>query len=196
MDEALTADLAAAARKGDDSAFEALVNRYETQVIAHFLGITPSVSEAEELAHDTFVRAYLSLGAIEDPSMFVSWLFGIARNVYREWSKDRRRTAEPPVRPEGDGFETSERRALFHREIFVIVNDLPDPYKEVLSLKYFSGKSCDEIARVLGRPLGTVTKQISRAHALVAQSLKKMQGFTTLLNFWLPAGERKSGERN
>lgn len=196
MDEVLTGKLAAAARGGDDSAFEALVNRYETLMKAHFLGITPSASDAEELAHDTFVRAYMSLETLRDPALFGQWLFGIARNVYREWSKDRARRANPPAPEEGERTEVRNRKALFHREIYAIVDALPDPYREVLSLRYFSGSSCEEISRILERPVGTVTKQISRAHAMVAASLKRLQGFTTLLNFWLPEEERKSDGRN
>lgn len=195
-DEGITANLASAARGGDDSAFGKLVNLYEAQLRAHFMGITPSAPDAEELAHDTFVRAYMAIGTLKDPALFGPWLFGIARNVYREWSKDRRRHAEPPPPIEGERTEIRDRKALFHREIYAIVNELPDPYREVLSLRYFSGSSCEDIARMLERPLGTVTKQISRAHAMVAASLKRLQGFTTLLDFWLPAGEKKEDGRN
>lgn len=181
-----------AARKGDEQAFGALIRRYERQLVAHFLGRTPSAADAEELAHDTFVRAYLHLGKLKHASHFGSWLFGIGRNVYREWSKDRRKRAQTPPPAWGERTEVLQRKALLHREIYAIVYDLPDPYREVLSLRYFSGSSCQDIARLLSRPLGTVTKQISRAHAMVAEQLKKLTGFTTLLHFWLPAGDREA----
>jgi DNA-directed RNA polymerase specialized sigma24 family protein len=75
---------------------------------------------------------------------------------------------------------------MLHRQIYNIVYQLPAPYKEVVSLRYFSGNSCGEIASLLGRSVGTITKQISRGHALVAQQLKALQGYTTLLHFMLP----------
>jgi len=189
MDPVDIGKLVIASRNGDEAAFAALIRRYERQLIAHFLGMMPSVADAEELAHDTFVRAYLNLGRLGDPARFGSWLFGIARNCYREWSKDRKKRAQTPPPAWGERTEIIKRKALLHREIFSIVYELPDPYREVLSLRYFAGTSCAEIAKLLDRPLGTVTKQISRAHAMVAKSLKGLQGFTTLLDFWLPAGE-------
>ena len=60
------------------------------------------------------------------------------------------------------------------------------PYKEILLLRYFAGASTPEIAATLDRPLGTVTKQVSRAHALVADRVKSLRGHTTLLRFLLP----------
>ena len=86
--------------------------------------------------------------------------------------------------PNGDG-ELSRRKALLHRDLFRIVDRLPDPYREILLLRYFDETSCAGIARLLDRPLGTVTKQISRAHALVAQRVKALRGHTTLLAFML-----------
>lgn len=193
MDSTSIAELVRAARKGDETAFARLVKCYERQLVAHFLGQTPSVTDAEELAHDTFVRAYMALSRLKDPAQFGSWVFGIARNVYREWSKDRRRQADVPPPAWGERTEVLKRKAVLHREIFTIVAALPDPYREVLSLRYFSQTPCAEIARLLGRPVGTVTKQISRGHAMVAESLQRLRGFTTLLSFWLPKKEENRG---
>lgn len=174
------------ARSGDKAAFAELVNAYQRRVLGLLLALSPDRGLAEELAQETFVRAWLSLKKLKNPADFGPWLFGIARNAWREWAKDakrRRRLPEPKT------FEKSEivrRKEVLHRQIFSIVQDLPDPYGELLSMRYFSGASCREIAEVLGKPIGTVTKQISRAHAMVADQLKALRGFTTLLHFMIP----------
>lgn len=184
-------DLVLRARQGDERAFAGLVARFERSMFAHFLAQVASVTEAEELAHDTFVRAFLGLEHLEAPERFTSWLYGIARNTHREWSKARgRRAASLPDEPADarDG-EPSRRAALLHRELLRIVDGLPEPYRELLVLRYFDRASCSEVAERLGRPLGTVTKQLSRAHALVAERVKALRGHTTLLTFLLREGE-------
>ena len=175
-----------ASQAGDRASFEALILAYERQIVAHFMGQCHSLDVAEELAQDTFVRAYMSLSKLKDPARFGPWLYGIARNAYREWARDRKQQSVVPEPEPAERTEIIRRKALFHRQIYNIVYELPTPYKEVVSLRYFSGNSCREIASLLDRSLGTVTKQISRGHALVAQHLKGLQGFTTLLHFMLP----------
>lgn len=179
-------DLVARARRGDEAAFAQLVARFERPLFAHFLAQVPSVAEAEELAHDTFVRAFLGLAQLEAPERFAAWLYGIARNTYRGWSKARsRRAPELPAEPEERDGEASRRTALLHRDLLRIVDGLPEPYRELLVLRYFDRASCAELAARLGRPVGTVTKQLSRGHALVAERVKALRGHTTLLAFLL-----------
>jgi RNA polymerase sigma-70 factor, ECF subfamily len=174
------------AQKGDEEAFTQLVSLFERRVLAYFLARTPSLPTAEDLAQETFVRAFTALPGLEEASRFPSWLFGIARNAYREWSRDRKKHAQPPERPTGDAQPILDRKVSLHKEIYQIVHELPDPYREVLLLRYFDGASTPEIAASLDRPLGTVTKQVSRAHAMVADRVKSLRGHTTLLRFLLP----------
>jgi len=174
------------AQQGDEEAFTQLVGLFERRVLAYFLARTPSLAAAEGLAQDTFVRAFTALPTLEEGARFASWLFGIARNTYREWSRERKKHAEPPVRPTGDEEAILDRKVTLHRDIYGIVHELPDPYREVLLLRYFEGASTATIAASLERPLGTVTKQISRAHALVADRVKSLKGHTTLLRILLP----------
>lgn len=174
------------AREGDRAAFGELVTLYQRRVIALLMGLSPDPELAEELAQEAFVRAWMSLKSLRDPSGFGPWLFGIARNIFREWAKDRKKRRMTPQPPAPEKSELVRRKDVLNQQIFHIVQKMPEPYGEVLSLRYFSGLSCDEIAGALDRPLGTVTKQISRGHAMVASELKALRGFTTLLHFMLP----------
>ena len=170
----------------DHQAFEALIRSYERPLLAFLLGLTSNASEAEELAQESFVRAYFDLGKLKDNQRFGSWLFGLARNVYREAVKDRaKRRKDIPIEAT-ERTEILKRKALLHIEIYQIVQSLPNPYCEVLLLRYFGNNPVKEIARLVGSPVGTVTKQLSRAHGLVADKLQKLSGFTTLLRFFVP----------
>lgn len=174
------------AREKDARAFESLVRSYERPLLAFLLGLTSDVSEAEEIAQESFVRAYFDLDKLKNDQRFGSWLFGLARNVYREAIKDRiKRRREIPIEPT-ERTEILKRKAILHNEIYQIVQTLPDPYCEVLLLRYFGGNPVKEIARLVGSPVGTVTKQLSRAHKLVADKLTKLSGFTTLLRYFMP----------
>jgi len=176
-------ELVERARSRDQRAFAELVRLYERPLIAFLLGLTRNAGEAEEIAQDSFVRAYLGLDRLADPARFGSWLFGIARNGHREWSRGRRRELPPAQSRERTAL--IEQKALLHAEIYRLVQELPEPYAEVLLLRYFSAHSSKQTAALLGRPIGTITKQVSRAHAMLAERLKKLRGFTTMLGFFL-----------
>lgn len=179
--------LVLAAKARDKRAFEQLVTHYERPLLAFFIGLTSSSLESEELAQESFVRAWFELPKLRDPERFGAWLFGLARNCFREWARQRRKDRDFQT-PDGERTAILERKALLHAEIFRIVQALPEPYREVLLLRYYSFGKTKDVAAALGRPLGTVTKQISRAHALVAQELKRLRGYTTLLSFFLRTG--------
>jgi RNA polymerase sigma-70 factor (ECF subfamily) len=184
--QAKTVQLVVRAQEGDEDAFTELVAHHERRILSYFLARTPSVAAAEDLAQETFVRAFTALPGLDAPARFLPWLFGIARNAYREWARSSKRHAKPPAPLPGDEPPLVDRKVSLHKAIFEIVHDLPDPYKEVLVLRYFEGAATPTIATSLDRPLGTVTKQISRGHALVAERIKALKGHTTMLRFMLP----------
>lgn len=176
------------ARDRDPRAFESLVRSYERPLLAFLLGLTSNAAEAEEIAQESFVRAYFDLGTLKNDQRFGSWLFGLARNVYRESVRDRaKRRREIPIEPT-ERTEILKRKAILHSEIYQIVQALPDPYCEVLLLRYFGGNPVKDIARLVGSPVGTVTKQLSRAHKMVADKLSRLSGFTTLLRYFVSQG--------
>src|SRR3954447_2483760 len=87
--------LIARARAGDDEAFRLIFERYTRPVLRFIYNIVGQHELAEELAQETFVRAYRSMKSLKDDSKLSTWLFGIAKNVAREACRanrhDRRR---------------------------------------------------------------------------------------------------------
>src|SRR5919199_1531118 len=82
-------DLIARARRGDEEAFRLIFERYTRPVISFIFYMVNQRELAEELAQETFVRAYHRLNALRDEEKLSTWLFGIAKNVAREAIRDR-----------------------------------------------------------------------------------------------------------
>jgi RNA polymerase sigma-70 factor, ECF subfamily len=154
--------LVRAARRGDRTAFDRLVERYAHAVVARQFGWTRDTASAEDLAQETFLRAWQGIGRLEDVKAFGSWLLSIGGFVGQEWLRRKQTdqkarmnlTAPSPVRHE-DGPDPAIARAL---------SELAPEVQQLLALRHDRGMSCEEIARELGRPLGTVTKTLSRAY--------------------------------
>jgi len=164
--------LVRAARRGDREAFGRLVERYSRAVVARQLGWTRDAAAAEDLAQETFLRAWQGLGRLEDVRAFGSWLLSIGGFVGQEWlrrkktdQKARESLAPPPAAPgKEDGPDLPLAQA---------VGELPPEVQQLLALRHDRGMSCEEIARELGRPLGTVTKTLSRAYEQLRTRLAK-----------------------
>lgn len=154
-------------------AFRHLVRRYEAPLARYLRGRLSNAEQAVEAAQEVFVRAYFALADLRRPEAFLSWLLGIADRVTKEIYRAARRCrtvdwqdadpAEAAVRHQTDA-EAATAEA---------VAGLPDAYREVIVLRYYGGHSCAEISRDLGVPLGTVTKRLSRAYALLRDCLRK-----------------------
>jgi RNA polymerase sigma-70 factor, ECF subfamily len=153
---------------GQPEAFEHLVRRYQTPLVALLTGRLGDRGRAEEAAHDTFVRAFLRLKSLRRREAFFPWIVGIARYVALE-----RRRAAPGALPVGSepaaAAPSADDGPMFERAIA----ELPTRYQEVVLLRYYAGFECAEVAAVLGVPLGTVTKRLSRAYARLRAMLRE-----------------------
>ena len=152
-------------------AFRHLVRRHEGPLMRYLIGRLGDQLEAAEAAQETFVRAYFALGKLKKPEAFFSWLVGIAHRVAKEGARARRRRRE--VAFEGDLVEAApEQNDSATRQLPHAVAGLPELYREVVLLRYSAGMSCADVSRHLGVPVGTVTKRLSRAYALLRESLQ------------------------
>lgn len=158
----------AACLNGHPDEFRQLVRRYHPPLFSFLFAQFGTRQGAEEAAQETFVRAYFALARLADPDSFLPWLLGIAIRVAHEQRRTeerQRRAAQAlpePSAPESTGQDGALANA---------VAALPAPYREVVVLRYYGGVSCAEVAERLGLPLGTVTKRLSRAYALLREAL-------------------------
>lgn len=180
------AALVAEVLEGHTEAFGELVKRYKN-LVASFLAARVSSTEVDDLAQDTFLRAYRVLPSLRDPSAFSSWLLGIANHVSLDWHRSRRRVAslddedvaEPyaelvglrrsaPEQPDAQAERQEASRLLLES-----LDRLPEAYRVVVVLKHMDGLSCHEIANRLGLAIGTVTSRLARAYKLLRDRLEK-----------------------
>jgi len=163
-------DYVRSSRNGCPDDFRLLVQRYQKPVFAFLASRMRDPLEAEEAAQEAFVRAFLSLKSLRKPESFYAWLLGIAGRVAREQfrsathrERDREAAGFMLAEADNDGQEYPLEEA---------VAALPEAYRQVILLRYYEGLSCHEVAARLDTPLGTVTKTLSRAYALLREELK------------------------
>lgn len=172
--------LVARACAGDGDAFHAIFRRYFRPVLTFIYGLLGNRSQAEELAQETFVRAYRRLDTVRDKNRLSTWLFGIARNVVREAVKVKY-TARSGVSLEDAGAEQLEGRQaspdgqLLAGELSGAIRDalleLPEDGRTVFLLKVIHQLRYDEISRITGSSVGKLKTDLHRARLQMRQKL-------------------------
>jgi RNA polymerase sigma-70 factor (ECF subfamily) len=156
--------LVIAARRGDNDAFAALVARYSAAVRAVACHVVRDHHASEDIAQDVFVTAHRRLSALRAPSLFGRWVLQIAR--HRAVRSVRARQKEVPLDYAAElacpsaGDTDSDMEPLLKA-----LMRLPERERRLMMLRFFNGNSIEEVARITGRPVGTVTKQLSRGYA-------------------------------
>ena len=157
-----TEKLVKQAQKGDHAAFAELIRRYERAVTVTAWPILNDFHAAQDVAQDSFVIAYQKLNQLREPASFGTWIFHIVR---REASRAKSKNVKHGFQLNSDE-NISDSRGITdgrHDEIVRLLATLPDHERVVVVMKYLDGHSVQSIADTLNRPLGTVTKQLSRA---------------------------------
>jgi RNA polymerase sigma-70 factor (ECF subfamily) len=167
-------------RNGRPEDFRLLVERYQRPLYAYLAGRLESALEAEEAAQESFVRAFLSLKKLRQPESFYAWLLGIAGRVLKE--QFRALVRREQVRAVEESLAASQPQATPEYPLEEAIAVLPESYRQVIVLRYYEGLSCHEVGQRLGMPLGTVTKTLSRAYALLRGELKARQSAEPTVN--------------
>lgn len=155
---------------GRPDAFRHLIRRYRAPVTVYISGRLRDRNLVEEAAQETFVRAFFNLSRLRKPEKFYSWLLGIASRVSKEQMRNKGRviSLEDISAPAAENADHGE-----DMELKQVVSELDDPYRQVVMLRFYSNRSCREISETLGVPIGTVTKQLSRAYEKLRGLLEK-----------------------
>lgn len=158
---ATDAELIARVRAGDREAFTGLVLRYEGAAVATALAVLASVHDARDAAQDGFLTAYEKLNQLDEPERFGGWVMQIVRNA----ALAQRRTAGVREKHLALVRETPrEEASVEEAPAMRLIGRLPEQECVVVSLRHLEGLTVAEIAAATGRPVGTVTKQLSRAY--------------------------------
>jgi len=171
------------AQKGDREAFNLLVLTHQGFVYNLAVRSLSDPDEAQDIAQEAFLRAWMALPRFKARSRFRTWLFRIVVNLcYTRLPGLRRELDALPV-DEASGLmdesrvnpskaaEVSEQRDYLHRQI----ENLPDSYRVMIVLRYQQGFSYAEIAEILELPMGTVKTGLHRARKRLREALQTYQ---------------------
>ncbi len=157
-----TEELLRATQRGETSAFAELVRCYQRAAIITAHAVLQDFHLAQDAAQEAFLIAHQRLGQLRDAANFGPWLLRIARR--RALRLSRSRNAERTV---AGGVDCAAAEAADwmepYKEVVGQIARLPEHERIVVVMRYVEGRSVKEIADSTGRPVGTVTKQLSRA---------------------------------
>ncbi len=169
------AELVSAALNGRRAAFGELVRRYERLARAAARSVLRDEHAVEDAVQDAFLAAYRKLGHLRNGSAFGSWVVRISRREALRLGRGLARSATADLEAVGEQPGRDGRLDAASQQLLEEVMALPDHERVVLMMRYFEGASVREIAEAVGRPVGTVTKQISRACRRLQRRLKEWQ---------------------
>lgn len=177
-------------QRGDKQAFDLLVLKYQHRIIKLVSRYIRDPSDAMDVAQDAFLKAYRALPNFRGESAFYTWLYRIAINTAKNYlvmqSRHLLETEVIPESEEGEQFElestlkeysTPENMVLtdeIQATIVAAIDDLPDDLRTAILLREVEGLSYEEIANVMGCPVGTVRSRIFRARESVDNRLKPL----------------------
>ena len=177
---------------GDRNAYALLVDRYSGSLFRYLCRMMGRPEEAEDLAQEAFLRAYLSLASYDDTYRFSTWLFRIGTNLAinrlkaqkRIVSFDQfRRSHDGSIDCEDEGVpdlpdladsgrpDLAFERAELCRAIRHCLDELPEPYRAVVSLRHLGDLSYAEIADSVGLPLNTVRTRLHRGRERLGECM-------------------------
>jgi RNA polymerase sigma-70 factor (ECF subfamily) len=164
---------------GGPEYFWQLVERFRADLVHQAYVIVGNQHDAEDTAQETLSQAFLRLDELRDPSKLGAWLRGINRynalSLRRKSKHDSKREIHIPT---GELVSLEDKDAdepVSDDALIRAVDELPDPYRDVVILRYVEKLSTDEIAVRLGVPSGTVRGQLTRADGMLAKKLKLIQ---------------------
>ena len=176
-------------QRGDKSAFDLLVRKYQHKVVKLVLRYVRNPAEAEDIAQEAFIKAYRALPQFRGDSAFYTWMYRIAINTAKNSlaSRDRSPIAydldltdpeeshsvqtklQDPDTPEGMAL-TEEIRGIVNSAI----EGLPEELKTAIVLRELDGLSYEEIAAAMDCPVGTVRSRIFRAREAIDKRLREV----------------------
>ena len=186
------ADLVARVKLGDKRAFEMLVIKYQRRIERLIGRMVRDVDLVQDIAQETFIRAYRALPQFRGESAFYTWLYRIAVNTAKKALVDLKRdplVSESALASRDEDDETSRVEneltdgetpdaLLASKEIAATVNAaieaLSEDLRQAITLREIEGLSYEEIAEVMNCPIGTVRSRIFRAREAIATRLRPL----------------------
>ena len=155
-------------------AFDQLVQKYQSPIRRFFLHQTCGDSElSDDLAQDTFIKAYTNLASFRNLSSFSTWLYRIAYNVFYDYIRSRKEATGLDTK-EVDSINCIEQDNIGQKmDVYQSLKMLKEVERTCITLFYMEDVNIDKIAGIMGMPAGTVKSHLSRGKEKLATYLKK-----------------------
>ena len=181
-------ELVVRVQKGDKRAFDLLVIKYQQKVVNLVMRYVGDYTEALDVTQEAFIKAYRALPKFRGDSAFYTWLYRIAVNTAKNHlaSEGRRSTPGDVDAEVAERFEDGGKlREIATPENFLCedelittvrqaIKDLPEDLRTAITLRELEGLSYEDIAEVMGCPIGTVRSRIFRARESIDAKLKPL----------------------
>ena len=180
------------AKRGDTRAFEMLVVKYQRRIERLVARMVRDADLVQDIAQESFIRAYRALPQFRGESAFYTWLYRIAVNTAKKALVELRREiviSESSLAPAGESEEPSRAETeltdgetpdavLASKEVAAAVNAaieaLSEDLRQAITLREIEGLSYEEISEVMNCPIGTVRSRIFRAREAIAARLRPL----------------------
>lgn len=175
-------ELVERSREGDEEAFGVLVKKYKTKVFNLAYSLTRDRDAADDLAQESFIKAYFALPRFKLRSEFGTWLYRIATNTVKDYLRKKGRIKKVTFEKEiehliiqENEMERKEKKQLEEqnrRLVHQAIQSLPEKFRLILSLRDIQGFSYGEIAGILNISPGTVDSRLHRARKTLRKKIE------------------------
>ena len=188
-DREIDQQLVERAQRGDKHAFELLVTKYQRKLWRLLSRFIRDPAEVEDVAQESFIKAYRALPSFRGDSAFYTWLYRIGINTAKNYLVAMGRRAPTTTEfdsEEAESFEDGDQlrdintpeSVLMSKQIAATVNEtmaeLPEELRTAITLREIEGLSYEEIAGIMNCPIGTVRSRIFRAREAIAAKLRPL----------------------
>ncbi|MFL2697622.1 MAG: sigma-70 family RNA polymerase sigma factor [Gammaproteobacteria bacterium] len=175
-------------KKGEYAAFDLLVLKYQSRAIAIATKYVKDLHLAEDIAQESFFKAYKSINTFREESAFYTWLYRITANTAINYLSSKKRKSELLESdlsnregeamdifdiPGGESPEDILNANFLREEILINLGKLPEEIRTAVTLREFEGLSYEEIANIIDCPLGTVRSRIFRGRELLQETISQ-----------------------
>ncbi len=181
-------DLVRRVQRGDSAAFDLLVRKYQHRIVGLIGRYVSDWSECQDVAQDTFIRAYRAIGSFRGDAQFYTWLHRIAVNTAKNHlvAHSRRPPTDDIDAADAEQYDVGTRlrdgdtpehellRQEMEQTVMRAVEALPEELRTAITLREMDGLSYEDIAQKMGCPIGTVRSRIFRAREAIDAGLRPL----------------------
>jgi len=175
-------------QQGNKAAFDLLVRKYQNRVLNLVSRFVKNQGDVQDVAQEAFIKAYRALPGFRGESAFYTWLYRIAVNTAKNYlvAQKRRPSGSDIDAMDAENFDGSDNlrensspeRLLLSEElrkvVFATLEQLPEDLRTAITLREMEGLSYEDIAQVMGCPVGTVRSRIFRAREALDKQIEPL----------------------